>query len=63
LRPAALADDYERALGVREQLAEAIEVLGTRRRVCHSNRIRVGDVGLLGEDVLGKRKHDRPRPA
>ena len=62
-RPAALADDDERALGRGEQLPQACQVLGARRHGCDLDRRRVLDVGLLGEHVLGQCEHDRPRPA
>jgi hypothetical protein len=62
-RPAAFADDDERALGAGQELAQPLEIL---RAWLDTRRLHprfVLDVGLLGKHVLGQREDDRPRPS
>jgi len=61
-RPAALADDDERPLRRREQVAEPAELFGRRLDAQRLDGLRVGDVRLLRENVLRQREHDRPGP-
>ena len=63
-RPSSRPRRRRRAGALRRRAARAARSRSSARGAIGSGstRARVGDVGLLGEHVLGQREHDRPRP-